>query len=154
MVESLVAAAIMALFLSTLFALNSSSMQTIRMGREAACASQVLQQRIEQLRIANWHQVTDAAWLQTNLLNAAAPGSGILHTPTETLTLIPYGSATVGNTQLLRSNNVVTVVNQNAALLAESAVKVVWTVAYIGPPGNRSYTRQVVSILAKGGVAK
>ncbi|MDQ6808729.1 MAG: type II secretion system GspH family protein [Verrucomicrobiota bacterium] len=154
LLESLVAAALMALFLGTLFALNTSSMQTIRMARESAGASQLLQQRVESLRIANWHQVTDADWLKTNLLNTATPGAGILHATTETVTLIPYDSAATGNTQLVRTNGVASIVNRNATLLAENAVKVIWTVAYNGAPNNRVYARQVVAVLAKGGVAK
>lgn len=154
LLESLVAAALMALFLGTLFALNTSSMQTIRMAREASGASQLLQQRVESLRIANWHQVTDADWLKTQLLNAATPGAAILNSPTETLTLIPYDSTAVGNTQLTRTATGVSIVNRNAALLTENAVKVIWSVVYNGAPNNRSYTRQITAILAKGGVAK
>jgi len=52
-------------------------MDTIQLARESACASQVLQQRVESMRIANWHQVTDPNWLATNLLNTEAPGSTI-----------------------------------------------------------------------------
>jgi hypothetical protein len=103
-VECTIATAISALFLGSLFLLNSSAMDTIQMARESACASQVLQQRIESMRIANWHQVTDANWLSTNLLNTDAPGANQLENVSETLKLVPYGSGTVGNTQLTRNN--------------------------------------------------
>src|SRR5437868_14682000 len=104
LVECTIATAVSALFLGSLFLMNSSAMDTIRMARESACASQVLQQRIEAMRIANWHQVTDANWLLANLLNADAPGASELKNMSETLMLVPYGSATVGNTQLNRAN--------------------------------------------------
>jgi len=61
------AAGIAAIFLGSLFAINTSSMGTLKMAREAAAASQVLQQRVESMRIANWHQITDAAWIRDNL---------------------------------------------------------------------------------------
>src|SRR5436853_1349622 len=102
LVECTIATAISALFLGSLFLMNSSTMDTIQMARQSACASQVLQQRIESMRIANWHQVTDASWLLTNLMNADAPGASQLKDMSETLTLVPYGSNTVGNTQLPR----------------------------------------------------
>src|SRR3954454_13838237 len=130
LIECTIATAISALFLGSLFLMNSSAMDTIQMARESACASQVLQQRIESMRIANWHQVTDASWLTTNLLNADAPGSNQLKNISETLTLVPYGSNTVGNTQLTRTNGAVSVVSNSSALLAESAVKIIWTVNY------------------------
>ncbi|MDP9254613.1 MAG: hypothetical protein M3O66_06735 [Verrucomicrobiota bacterium] len=154
LVEAMIAAAISALFLGSLFAMNTSSMATIKMSRDVACASQVLQQRIESLRIANWHQITDAVWLCDNILNVDAAGAGQLKDASETITLIPYGSSTSGNTKLTRAGSLATIVNLNNALLAENALKVIWAVTYTGTPNNRSTTRQTVAILAKGGVAK
>jgi hypothetical protein len=154
-IETAIAAGVSALFLGMLFSTNSASMQTLTMGREAACASQILQQRMESVRIANWHQITDADWLKANLLNADAPGSELLKGEKETLTLVPYGSSSPGNTQLTRSyGSSSTIVNRNDALLAENAIKIIWTVDYTGAPNNRALTRQTVAIVAKGGVAK
>jgi len=154
LVECTIATAISALFLGSLFLMNSSAMDTIQMARESACASQVLQQRVEAMRIANWHQVTDASWLTANLLNNDAPGASQLKNVSETLTLVPYGSSTVGNTQLTRTGGAVTTLSNNTALLGESAVKVIWTVSYTAAPNDRAISRQIVAILAKGGVAK
>jgi hypothetical protein len=150
----MMAAGIAALFLGSLFAINTSSMGTIKMAREAAAASQVLQQRVESMRIANWHQITDADWIKNNLLNASAAGTGDLKWVTETLTLSPYGSGNVGDTTLTRTGNGVVINHSNSALLTENAVKVTWTVTYTGAPNDRTTARQTVAILAKGGVAK
>lgn len=154
-VETTIAAGLSAMFLAMLFLMNSASMQTVKMARESACASQILQQRVESLRIANWHQITDADWLKANLLDADAAGSEFLKSEKETLTLIPYGSSTTGNTKLTRSyGSAAIIVNDNDALLAESALKIIWTVDYVGAPNDRALTRQTVAIVAKGGVAK
>ena len=142
------------MFLGSLFLMNSSAMDTIQMARESACATQVLQQRIEAMRIANWHQVTDANWLLANLLNVDAPGASQLKNMSETLMLVPYGSITVGNTQLTRANGAANIVANNSALLGENAVKIIWTVNYTAVPNDRIISRQIVVILAKGGVAK
>lgn len=154
LIEATVAAAITALFLSSLFTMNIATMDTIRAAKESIAASQILQQRMESLRIANWHEVTDANWLHDNLLNSDVAGSDPLKNKAETLILVPYGSSNVGNTELTRSGGVATIVNQNATLLAENAVKVIWTVNYTGAPNDSSRSRQIVAILAKGGVAK
>jgi type II secretory pathway pseudopilin PulG len=154
LIECTIATAVSALFLGSLFLVNSSAMDTIQMARQSACASQVLQQRIESMRIANWHQVTDGNWLLTNLLNTDAPGASELKNMSETLTLVPYGSSTVGNTQLTRSGGSSSLVSNNTALLGESAIKVIWTVNYTAVPNDRAISRQTVAILAKGGVAK
>jgi Tfp pilus assembly protein PilV len=155
LIEAAIAAAVCALFLGSLFGLNTSTMETIKMAREAACASQVLQQRIEAMRIANWHQITDATWIQANLLNTDAAGSNGLKSPSETLTLIPYGSSSTSATQLSRTHgSAATIITENPSLLTESAVKVIWTVDFTGAPNDRASSRQTVAILAKGGVAK
>jgi hypothetical protein len=150
----MIATGLVAVFLGSLFTMNSASMDTIMIGKQSACASQVLQQRIESLRIANWHQVTDPDWLKANLLNASADGSTNLRNLVETLTLIPYGSATVGNTVLTRTANSTAITSENDGLLYENSIKVVWTLAFNGKPNQSMITRQTVAILAKGGVAK
>ncbi len=152
LIETTIAAAISAMFLGSLFSMNTSSMQTIKMARESACASQVLQQRIESLRIANWHQITDADWVRTNLLNTDAPGSSNLKGLAETLVFTPYGSSSTTITQVERSGGAARVVTSNAGMLLEKAMKVCWTITFTGAPNDRSQTRQTVAILAKGGV--
>lgn len=154
LIESTIAAAISALFLSSVFALNISTMETIRCAKESIGASQVLQQRMESLRIANWQEVTDADWVKANLFNTDALGSEPLRNLSETLTLVPYGSTNLGNTQFTRTRSGTTIVNRNSGLLTENAVKVIWTANYTGAPNDRAVTRQLVAILAKGGVAK
>lgn len=155
LIEATIAACTSAMFLGSLFAMNVTSMKTMRTAREAGGASQVLQQRVETLRIANWHQITDAVWLRDNLLNTTPTGGESLKGMTETLTLVPYGGTTTGNTQLVRNTGGTTsIVNQNSNLLAESAMKVIWTVAYSGGLKGDPVTRQTVAIIAKGGVAK
>ena len=154
LIEAMMAAAVSALFLGSLFAINTASMGTIKMAREAAAASQILQQRVESMRIANWHQITDADWVKANLLNNAAPGSSELKTLSETLTLAPYGSSNTATTLLTRTGNSVVINRRNSNLLTENAVKVMWTVSYTGAPNDRTTSRQTVAILAKGGVAK
>jgi hypothetical protein len=154
LIEAMMAAGIAALFLGSLFVMNTSSMGTIKMSKEAAAASQVLQQRVESMRIANWHQITDADWVKSNLLNADAPGSTDLKSMTEILVMSPYGSGNVGNTQLTRSGGIATIDLRNSSLLTENAIEVVWTINYTGAPNDRAVTRQTVAILGKGGVAK
>ena len=154
LIESAIAAGICALFLGSLFAANTSTMGTVKVARETASASQILQQRIEAMRIANWHQITDADWIRANLLNVDAPGSNGLKNLSETLTLVPYGSTSTATTELRRTSGSCSIINRNSSLLTENAVKVVWTVNFTGSPNDRACSRQTVAIVAKGGVAK
>lgn len=154
LIEAAIAAAIAALFLGSLFTMNTSTMGTIKAARETAWASQILQQRVEAMRIANWHQITDADWILANLLNADAPGSNGLKNLSETLILVPYGSTSTATTELTRTSGSCSITSRNSSLLTENAVKIVWTVNFIGSPNDRAYSRQTVAIVAKGGVAK
>ena len=154
LIESTMAAAIAAMFLSSLFTMNMATMDTIRSAKESISASQMLQQRMDSMRIANWQEVTDASWLRDNLLNTDAAGSDQLKDLVETLVLVSYGSSNIGNTQLTRSGGAASIVNQNSTLLNENAVKIIWTANYSGAPNDRQYSRQIVAILANGGVAR
>ncbi len=91
-VEAAVAGAIIILFLTSLFALNSTMMRVLGAAAETASASQDLQQRVEQVRLANWSQITDCNWVQANLL--ATPTDASINLPglQETLTVTPYVS--------------------------------------------------------------
>lgn len=156
LIEATIAACTAAIFLGSLFSLNMTAMKTIRTAREASSASQVLQQRVESMRIANWHQVTDPNWLaSTNLLGSSAAGSESLNVLKETLTLEPYGGGGGGNTQIQRLGSTTTIVGTpNNTLLTGSAMKVIWTVDYSGGINSKPTSRQTVAILAKGGVAR
>ena len=149
----MVTVAISALFLGSVFTMNISSMDATRCAKESTAAGQVLQQRIESLRIANWQEVTSPNWVAANILNTDALGAAPLKNLSETLTLVPYGSTTQGNTTLTRRGGNTTIVN-SIPLVTENAVKVIWTLNFTGAPNNRAVTRQIVTILAQGGVAK
>jgi Tfp pilus assembly protein PilV len=153
LIEATIAACTSALFLGSLFTMNMSAMRTMKTAREAANASQVLQQRVEAMRIANWQQVTNADWVKNNLLSGNVAGTDGLKNMTETLTLIPYGSS-AGTTKIVRSGGATQIINNNTALETETAMKVIWTVAYNGGAQGASNTRQAVAILSQGGVAK
>ena len=61
-IEATVAGAIITLFLTSIFALNSNMIHMLRSASETANASQDLQTRVEQIRLANWTQITDPTW--------------------------------------------------------------------------------------------
>lgn len=153
LLETSIAACTAALFLGTLFTMNITAMKNIRVAREAASASQVLQQRVEAMRIANWQQITNPEWLKINLLQAPAAGVEGLKNVAETLTLVPHESSTTATTHIKRSGGSTTVVN-NSNLQAERALKVIWTVQYSGGINAQETSRQTVAIISKGGVAK
>src|SRR6478672_6877039 len=94
LIDCVFACGILAFALGAIFTVNGYGLQELRVGRDEMTSSQVLQQRVEQLRIANWQRITDPTWMRDNILNVDADGSYNLKNASETVTITPYNSAT------------------------------------------------------------
>jgi type II secretory pathway pseudopilin PulG len=154
LLDSVLACGILALALGAVFTVSSHALQTLRLAKDETVASQVLQQRLEQLRIANWQRVSDPTWIRDNILNVEADGAFGLNALKETVTITPYNSATAGSNVFTRQNYLAAAAAGNTDLLAERTVRILWALDWKGVPKNRPHRRESVIILAKGGVAK
>ncbi len=150
----MIACGMLATALGLVFQVSSQSMQTLRLSKEEMAASQVLQQRIEQLRIANWQHVTEKTWLRDNILNVAADGAFALDQLQETVTITPYNSASTSSNVFTRANYLASAGTANTSLLFETTLMIKWTLDWKGFPLSRPHKRESVILLAKGGVAK
>ena len=68
LVECMIAVALSALFLGSVFTMSVSSMDAIRCSKEYTAAGQVPEQRLESLRHPNCLEVTSADWVAATLL--------------------------------------------------------------------------------------
>ena len=154
------AGAIITLFLTSLFALNSNMIHLLRSASETANASQDLQTRVEQVRLANWNQITDPAWLTANFFGKTDQS---LNLPgmAETITVAPYSSATL---QTLSAPAPFTVThnadgsvtsNQAAAsavLQAQEMIRVDLSITW--PSLHRSRSRVLTTVVSQWGISK
>lgn len=154
LLENVIACMIIAVGLVGTYAINGQCMDVLRMAKDEASASQVLQQRIEHLRIANWQRISDGVWIRDRILNATADGSVALQNLVETVTITPYGSATTSVNTFSRSGTTATAGSSNVDLINEHSLAIRWTVTWTGIPRGKTHRREVVTVLAKGGVAK
>ena len=165
MLEAGVAGAIITIFLASLFALNSDMMHLLRSAAEATNASQDLQQRVEQVRLANWNQITDPAWVQSNLLNNKTDASVNLPGLKETLTVTAYtspsSSAATGGTPTAftvtrNADASVTVTpapySSTVPLGAQEMVRIDLGVSW--PSLNRSRNRALMTLVSRWGISK
>jgi len=150
----MVACAMIASGLAGTYTLNSQTISTLRMANEESCASQVLQQRIEQLRIANWQRVSDATWIADHVLNTPADGSASLNGLSETITVVPYNSASPYVNTFTRTGTTTRAASTNVDQIDEAAVTVKWSLTWKGIPSGKLHTRETLAVLGKGGVAK
>ena len=94
--EAAIAGAIVAVLLSGLFALQSNMMRMLSASTQTTNASAHLQTRVEQVRLANWPQLTNPNWVQASLLNTPTDADVNLPGLTETYTVTPYQSPSSG----------------------------------------------------------
>lgn len=162
--EAGVAGAIVTLFLASLFALNSDMMHLLRAAAEAANASQDLQQRVEQVRLSNWTQLTDPTWVEGNLLNLKTDASVNLPGLTETLTVTPYTSPSSTPAAsppppftVTRNSDSTLVVNPagyaySSVLAQQEMVRIDLSVTW--PSLYRTRTRSLTTLVSQWGISK
>jgi len=150
----MLACGLIALGLAATYTLNSQSMSTLRMANEESCASQILQQRVEQLRIANWQRISSPTWVRDNILNSVADGSASMNGLTETVTIVPYNSASPLVNTFTRTGTTVQAAATNASLIDENSLTIKWSITWKGLPSGKVHKRETLAVLGKGGIAK
>lgn len=144
------------IFLGAILLMNSNLLGLLRNSKETASASQALQERVEQMRIANWQQITNSTHVRTNILNTATKSSVGLANIVETMTISPYSGSITNNTplQVVRNGSTVTVNSSNAGLIDLDMVRVDLKVVWEGSPHRRLRTRMTTALIANGGITK
>jgi len=155
LVETSVAVTLVGMFISFLLASSSNVLGLLRTAKDNVSASQALQERVEEMRIANWVQITDAEFLRSDLFSGSASSTAALSKPVETITVSAYppkaGSVAA---QIRRENNVTSVVSTNLALKDERMVRVDVNLTWKGFPRNRTRVRAATVLVAQGGITK
>jgi hypothetical protein len=154
LLENVVACAVIAVGLAGTYMVNGQCMGVMRMAKDEAAASQVLQQRIEDLRIGNWQRISSPTWIRDSVLNVAADGAATLKNLNETITVTPYnGTITTSNT-FTRTGSTPAAGSGNVSLVTENALFIKWSVTWNGVPKGKTHQREIVTVLGKGGIAK
>jgi hypothetical protein len=155
LIETTLAITMLGLFISMLLVMNSNILGLLRNSKDNVAASQALQERVEQMRIANWLQITDATYLSGTLFAAPCDSAGTLPGAVEKITVSTYPpKAGSKPTEVLRSSDGAQIIKSNADLKDEHMVRVDLEVTWKGFPRNRSRVRATSAIIAKGGITK
>ena len=127
LVEVTVAVAMAGLFISALTLMSSNILRLLRTAKDDVSASQTLQERVEEMRIASWGQITDAAYPANTLLSTAPDSTGGVANPVETVTVTAYRSTGADPTIRARvslQNNSALIITSNSNLKDERMVRV------------------------------
>lgn len=154
MVETLVAAILVAVFFATIFEVNAVCLRYIDASKESVGALQGVQDRLEALRNLAFSDLINATFVQ-NLMTTPSNGSDFAQKVTEVVTLSAYPTPDASNTQITRGPgaSVTPTINSTDASLADQPGKLVkvnvtytWTITI----GGRSYTEQTETIISSG----
>jgi Tfp pilus assembly protein PilV len=154
MVETLVAAILVAVFFATIFEVNAVCLRYIDASKESVAALQGVQDRLETLRNLAFSDLTNATFVQ-NLMTTPSNGSDFAQKVTEVVTISAYPTPDASNTQIARGPgaSVTPAINSTDASLANQPgklVKVNVTYTWTMTLGGRSGTEQTETIISSG----
>jgi hypothetical protein len=158
-IEVVLAGAIVALFLGSLFVLNSTGIGIVKAHRETAAANLCLQDRLEQARASNWSEITDPNWIKDQILQAAPPASSLLRNLEEQITVSPYPppvpAVAATTVQRLPSGQVNILSQMSATTLSGlQTVRLDFRDTWRSAQNSRTRIRETSTILALGGIGK
>jgi len=158
LVETLVAATLIATFFASIFEVNAVCLRYIDASKDSVAALQGVQDRLETLRGLQFSDLTNSNYL-VNLMAGPANGSDFAKTkPVEYVTITTYSSSsgtTTGNGMVIQrpaGASVTPQVNSNGDAniptsdLVQVEVKYTWTTAF----GSRTRTEESATIIAAG----
>ncbi len=155
--EVLVALSIVAIGFLGAFATAVQAGRMASAAEEDALVSSGLEQRIDQLRLLEWQELTNGTGITTKVWTARPePTTGMTITQ-ETLTLSPWDVVAAQTLQATWSGASAPVVTFGAGaqnLSNANAVKAVATLTWTGRRSSRTQTRSLVSVISRGGISK
>lgn len=153
--ESLVALGVAMVGMAGVMLLNSAHLRFVKSARQSNAATLALQERVEQMRLANWRKMTSSAYLKDTLLAATPKSVAPLDQLSERITITAYPDPTVCQKlvveRLPNANPVILVSGDGLATqrLAKVELEVNWSGS-----DKRSRTRATNTIISNGGVSR
>ncbi len=156
LLEVTVASAIVAIGFLGAFATAMQTGKMVSASEEEALVMSGLEQRMDQLRLLEWPELTDGTGITAKVWTARPEATVGITVSQETFTISPCD---VPGTQTLQATwdgslTPVTAFTAGMALSGTSAVKAVATLTWTGRRSNRSLTRNLITVISRGGISK
>lgn len=125
LVECVVAIAVLGLSVGAVMLVNSQQLRLVRATREVGSGDFSLQERVEQMRIATWRQITDATYLRDTFFAARPASADPIGAITEEITVVGTIASNPTWTELKvrRNSNGSGQSQENAVVLRSKAEK-------------------------------
>lgn len=156
LLETMMAMAIVVIFLSGQYAASSRVWSLLRASVESNAASRVIYGRSEQIRASTWDQVTDPTFLSGTVLAATPDTNGDLGSLVETVNVSawPIPSPNPPAIRITRNDSTGTVSIVGAGdgtMSLQSSIRIDITAAWVAK-GGQPRTKQISMLLSEGGV--
>jgi len=155
LIEVLVAAGVAAVGFLAVILLNTANLRYVKSSRQSNAATLCLQERAEQLRLADWRKITSPSYLCDTLLATSAKSAAPLSEISEKVTVTAFPDETAAQKLVVQRNTNgtrVTLVSGDG-LLTQRLAKVELQVNWTGSDG-RSRTRATTTLMANGGISR
>lgn len=156
LVEVAVATTILAVGFLGMFATVLQAGKMASAAEEEALVTSGLEERVDQLRLLQWPELTDGTGITAKVWTARPEAMAGVTVSQETLTISPCD---VPGTQTLNAawngaSSPTTTFTAGTALSGASALQAVATLTWTGRRSNRAQTRSLVTVISRGGISK
>jgi len=147
--EVVVATALVAVFLSSIFEINALCLRYISASKENVGAIEAVNDRLERLRNADFSTLTSVSSMKS-LLATAANSSPLANRAVETITVSDYSSGVPTITYTRSANGAVATVPSTANFSNSTLVQVDVTNQWPATFANRTTTAQTSTVISAG----
>lgn len=156
LMECVISLAVLGIGLGGVMLVNTQQLRLVRATHEVGSADFSQQERIEQMRIATWKQITDASYIRTTFFAARPASADPIGAITEELTVIGTTATTPAWTELKvrrNGNGSVDTLSQGSNLSSQPGVTATLKVTWSGSDG-KVRNLQTSAAFSNGGVTK
>ena len=135
--------------------MNSHHLKLVKSTQNSSASSHSLQERIEQLRIATWRQITDPQYVSGTFLATRPKSIAPLKSYTEQVTISAWPDPTATNKLIVERSNdgVARVISAGNGLSDVSLARIDVTISW-ADKDNRKRTRELATMISNGGVSR
>lgn len=152
--EAIIAVAISAITLGGVMVLNAQQLKLVRSTRQSNAVSMALQDRVEQLRLTAWANLTNTAWLKTHVFDRVPDCAQVLPNYTETVTLTTLGGSSTARMEIVnKANGQFSVISDGSQMAKKRQGRIDVVVSWEGAD-KRIRERSYATIVSNGGITR
>jgi Tfp pilus assembly protein PilV len=155
LVEVVVAGGVALIGFLAVTLLNAAHLRYVKSARQSNAATLCLQERAEQLRLADWRKLTNPVYLRDTFYATSTKSSAPLSKISEKISISAYPDGTVAQDLIVQrqASGVNVVLRSGDGLPTQRMAKVELEVDWVGADG-RNRVRATTTLMANGGISR